>query len=326
MLMEKVTYIPPDSKAETLARAGGVFSMEHLIQTQGELEEREKDLDELSGLWAELDLTRDEQEELRAKTKTLWPLLNSLRGDENSIRFAKWRERVKSVNPNFQESNWKHSVVMVEKMGEMKRLFPELWKQLKLDSKRMVLMIMVHDVAEFLYGDMEAMDQVEGDNIQIKKDREAEAALLIAKNLSRERVRQNEEDWGEEFKEILNEYEDRETLGAAMVKMLDVLSGDETFEREVMQCLADNREILQDEEMELALERNYQVNSQKRREYLDLFAKRGKEVLGLATETERQQPFVKQKALTDFYQLMNYLEDSPHQEENWRENRLSDGH
>ena len=162
-----------------------------------------------------------------------WLMLNPLSATDNEeekqnvIRFRSCQK----YNPNFVETNWQHTMLMIDGLIGMVNLFPDVINDL--DCVKILKQILWHDTTEFNDGDIEALDQKNDGMIDEKKRRE-----ILATSIIREHSR-----LGEEAVELLYEYEKRETKESKITKILDILSGNRSYYDGIIVYYADYQNL-----------------------------------------------------------------------------------
>lgn len=182
-------------------------------------EKQSQDIKQLSELIERTDLIDSEREEIYEHAFEAWTYINP-----NSDRFSESTKRnvyrYQSVDSGFSdefyETNWDHSCKMINGYTNLERHFPDATKDL--DSAKIIKMILWHDAPEFLYGDMSVYQQT-NDAKQAKVQRENEAIEAIKSSSY----------LGDEIGEILEEYEIRESKEAVLVKVIDILAGQDSY-------------------------------------------------------------------------------------------------
>jgi 5'-deoxynucleotidase YfbR-like HD superfamily hydrolase len=202
---------------------------ESRLSTDEQYQQRDRELQDLFNKLSEINLTEAELLEIMDHAAECYLLLNPLSATDNEterqnvLRFRSWW----GIDPEFKETNWQHTVKMVNAYCRLSASFPNVVKNF--DSKLLIETILWHDTPEFLYGDM-PLDQQNDQAKIIKSQREQQAAEIIRDN-SR---------LGQEAYKILNSYEERQTKESKLVKIIDILAGVNSYYELLMRALPNN--------------------------------------------------------------------------------------
>lgn len=207
------------------------MDFEARIKTPEQAEKREEQLDVFLKLIHKLPISTDEFCDVMDHASEAYLLLNPLSSsdDENEKQNVVRFKPQQKISPEFQETNWQHTMKMVRIYANLAESFPNVMG--KFNTVQAIKMILWHDTPEFLDGDLAITEQ--NDESRKEKKRREDTAREVIKNSSR---------LGAEAYEIMGDYEARKIKESRLVKILDILSGINSYYDMLTKYIPDSEE------------------------------------------------------------------------------------